>query len=105
MPATTTPVASYPTRYGRPVSPLSLGRKAKPTLKHRPAVWENMLGTVYARNAEGVTRYFDYKWAEACEFAGVDFTADNRVWRETRRGGADDPRVRQFVLYIPKESK
>jgi len=93
--------ATYPTRYGRPVNPLALGRKAKPTRRHRPAIWECMLGTVYARNADGDTRYFDYRWSDAAEFAGIDFDADNRTWRCDRRGGTDDPRPRQHVLYVP----
>jgi hypothetical protein len=93
---------TYPTFAGRPISPLRLGRKAKPTLKHRPAIWECMLGTVYARNADGETRYFDYRWEEAAQFAGLDFDADNRVWRNDRRGyTSDGPAYRQFVLYVP----
>lgn len=61
----------------------------KPTQKHRPAIWENMLGTVYARNAAGEVRYFDYKWNDARAFAGVDVEgADPRVWKTRDRVSA-----------------
>lgn len=59
-------------------NPLKLGRKAKPTKQHRPAVWECMLGTVYAFNGTEV-RYFDYRWDEAVAFAGP--LLDPRTWR------------------------
>jgi hypothetical protein len=55
----------------RPVNPMSLGRRMKPTQKHRPAVWECMLATVYAMNDAGEVRYFDYDWDAAVEWAGV----------------------------------
>ena len=45
--------------------------KAPPTKKHVPAIWECILGTVYARNAQGETRYFDYNHDEARAFAGL----------------------------------
>jgi len=95
----------YPTRFGRPINPLALGRKAKPTQKHREAIWENMLGTVYARSPKGETKYFDFDWAGAAKHAGVDLQADNRVWRSDRRtssGDTNSPRFRQQVLYVPK---
>lgn len=60
-------------------NPLRLGRKAKPTLKHRPAVWECMLGTVYARSPQGEVRYFDYRWEQAVEFA--ELGEDLRTFR------------------------
>ncbi len=60
------------------------GRKMRPTQKHRPALWENMLGTLYAMNVEGECKYFDYDHDAAIEFAGVDTkneTGDNRLFR------------------------
>ena len=45
--------------------------KAAPTKKHVPAIWECMLGTVYAQNAQGNTQYFDYEHELARAFAGV----------------------------------
>jgi hypothetical protein len=44
---------------------------APPTKSHVPAVWECMLGAVYARNAQGETRYFDYDYEAARAFAGL----------------------------------
>lgn len=56
-------------------------RKMKPTKQHRPAVWEAILGTVYAQNDEGKVRYFDYDWEAALRFAGVSEDRDPRVYR------------------------
>jgi len=47
-------------------------RKMKPTRGHRPALWENMLGTVRAMNDAGEVRYFDYNWDEAIAFSGAN---------------------------------
>ena len=46
--------------------------KAAPTKKHVPAIWECMLGTVYAMNTAGEARYFDYDYDAAKQWAGVD---------------------------------
>jgi len=54
-------------------------RKMKPTKKHRPAIWECILGTVYAMNPEGHKKYFDYDYEAAKEFAGL--TEDLRIWK------------------------
>jgi hypothetical protein len=76
-------------------------RKMKPTLKHRPAIWECMLATVYAMNDAGQTKYFDYDWDAAREFAGVDRPeADLRVYRAARSQG--EIRKGQKVLYIKR---
>jgi len=45
-------------------------KKAKPTRQHRQALWECMLGTVYACNAKGKVEYFDYDYAKAIAFIG-----------------------------------
>lgn len=90
----------------RPTHPFHGARKMKPTKKHRPAIWECMLGTVYARNPDGVTRYFDYDWDGAREFAGVDTPdADPRVARVPRPssgfyGSADGPVPGRLTLYV-----
>jgi hypothetical protein len=83
-------------------NPLTDGaRKMNPTKKHRIAMWENMLGTVYARNDAGETKYFDYDWAAAREFAGVDQAdRDPRVMRAPRNYGDGGPRKGQYVLYV-----
>lgn len=79
-------------------------RKMVPTKSHSPLVWENMLGTVYARNPSGKVEYFDYNWDAAHRFANVAGASDLRVSRhKTRSGRAYDgegsPRNRQMVLY------
>jgi hypothetical protein len=87
---------------------------AAPTRNHRPAVWECMLGTVYALNDAGECRYFDYDHAAALAFAGVDVKADNRSHRVTRllnfqyvKSGAieGNPNVGKLVLWVPKAVK
>lgn len=73
--------------------------KAAPTKKHVPAVWECMLGTVYAQNAQGNTQYFDYEHELARSFAGVDQEgADIRLARAKRRMTGIRPG--QLVLWI-----
>lgn len=89
--------------------------KMKPTRQHRPAVWENMLGTVYALDDKGECKYFDYDLKAALEFAGVDKKApDNRVYRVTRetnygyvRSGCSEanPRLGKLVLWVKKAPK
>lgn len=81
-------------------------RRMKPTEAHRPAIWENMLGTVYARNAAGEVRYCDYRYEEAFAFAGVRAEgADLRVYRYPYReyagpGVPASPRLGALVLYV-----
>jgi len=43
----------------------------EPTSKYRPAIWENMLGTVFAMNDARKIKYFGYRHDEAKAFAGV----------------------------------
>jgi len=54
-------------------------RKMKPTKKHRAAIWECALGTVFAVNPKGEIRYFDYDWDKAKEFA--ELGDDLRIYR------------------------
>lgn len=50
------------------------------TKSHVPLVWENMLGTVYARNPEtSHIKYFDYDYDAAHEYAQVHKATDLRV--------------------------
>lgn len=85
------------------------------TKRHRAAVWECMLGTVYAVNDAGECRYFDYNHAAALEFAGVTPERDPRAhkvrrednynWIKVRPKGTpcyDNPRVGKLVLWITK---
>ena len=84
-------------------------KNKKPTLKHRPALWENMLGTVYAMNDEGEVKYFDYDWDAAKEFAGIHWKRDPRVFKNGYRKGWSDyrhtrhARFEQQVLFILRE--
>lgn len=80
-----------------------------PTARHRPAVWENMLGTVYGLSDDGIVKYFDYDYEAALRYSGgSDPGRDQRVWRcaEERgwiRGGdATNPRKGQVVLWVLK---
>lgn len=59
--------------------PFDGATRRPPTNKHRPAIWECMLGTVYAMDDQGEVRYFDYRWDEARAFAGVSPDRDPRV--------------------------
>jgi hypothetical protein len=88
--------------------PFKGARKAKPTKQHRPVIWENMLGTVYAASPEGEVRYFDYRWDEAREFAGITTdTPDLRLARPKQVTpypvsyfrNSDGPRWNQLVLW------
>lgn len=83
-------------------NPFAGAVKKKPTLKHRHAIWECMLGTVYARNAAGEVKYFDYDWDGARAFAGVDTGTDLRLakWPAHTGGG---PRTGQLVLFVLRE--
>ena len=87
-------------------NPLTLGRKATPTRKHRPAIWECILGTVYAMNDAGEVRYFDYKWDDAVAFAGVTPERDPRTARAPQKmsvgGRGDSIRSSQNVLWVTK---
>jgi len=64
----------------RQAHPFTGGRKAKPTKRHKPVIWEGILGTVYAASPAGEVRYFDYNWDDARAFAEVDTEgADLRI--------------------------
>lgn len=92
--------------------PFDGARKMRPTQEHRPAVWEAMLGTVYAMNDSREIRAFDYDYEAARAFAGVDRDgADPRLARVKRRvrygrGNSPEmePREGQLVLWIRDES-
>lgn len=85
----------------------SKARRLQPTKAHRAAVWENMLGTIYAANPVGEVRYFDYDYAAAIAFVGK--VTDVRVarfhpYKTPARCHFDDatwqhPRYRQLVWF------
>ena len=86
-------------------------RKMRPTLNHRPAIWECMLGTVYAMNEEGVTEYFDYDWDDAKQHAGIPDKKDIRLFKNKRRvrwSNGDrydgDPEVGKLTLWVEKSA-
>lgn len=83
-------------------SPFSGAVKKKITKKHRPLIWENMLGTVYADNplSEEDPKYFDYDYEAARKYAGITDgkVTDLRLDRATRTR-TDGPRQGQLVLY------
>lgn len=84
------------------------------TNAHRPAIWECMLGTVYAMNDARVTKYFDYDHAAAIAYAGVTSERDPRLhkvrqqdnyrWHNEHNGEQilGSPRVGKLVLWITK---
>lgn len=82
--------------------------KKAPTKRHRAALWENMLGTVYAMNPAGEVRYFDYDYEEAVKFIGANITDvrvakfDRRTSPYGQRSGADyvTPRQKQVVWFV-----
>lgn len=84
-------------------------REMKPTMKHRPALWECMLGTVYAMNADREIEYFDYDWERAIEFAGLTQEgADVRKYRNKPpvhswgKNGERGPSPNQMVWWVRK---
>lgn len=97
---------------GKVSSPFAGGVKSKAiTRKHKPLVWENMLGTVYAANPAGISDYFDYDWDKARAYAELDKYTDLRIARNpgqynylpNDKDSYHHPRKGQFVLWgIPK---
>lgn len=82
-----------------------------PTRSHRPAIWENMLGTVFAMNDVGEVKYFDYNHEDAKRFAGAEEDdRDPRTWKVTISSDGRwrrDPgrtRFRQTVLFVRRHS-
>lgn len=79
----------------------------KPTSNHRPAIWENMLGTVFAMNDEGKIKYFDYKIEDAKEYANIKNKKDIRIFKNEKKirytnDEEKNPRINQTVLWVEK---
>lgn len=78
-------------------------RAMKPTQKHVPAIWGGILGTVNASDGKQ-TKYFDYDYDAAIEFAGITHDSDPRFYKFGGRysyPGVDGPlRHSQKVLWI-----
>lgn len=90
---------------GNLTSPFQGGKKTKSiTTRHVPLMWENMLGTVYARlpqaRTEDDTQYFDYNWIDARKYAQLDQCSDLRIVRCPKSYGEPEmPRKGQWVLW------
>lgn len=85
---------------GRTDSPYSGGvKKSSITRKHVPLIWENMLGTVYARNRQGEVMYFDYDYTAARIYAAVSNCSDLRLCRNPNRSCENYPRHKQWALW------
>lgn len=83
-------------------------KHSRVTAAHVPLVWENMLGTVYARSPKGEVKYFDYDWDAAHAHADVSKAQDLRIFRVPKAasttgykhgGGMDRPRRGQLALW------
>lgn len=86
------------------------GNYMKPTLNHRPAIWEMMLGTVHAMNDKGESKYFDYDYEAAKKFANVENKKDIRIFkcdggRRVEDCFAGSIRDKQMVLWVEKNTK
>jgi hypothetical protein len=68
------------------------------TQKHKPLLWENMLGTVYAVNPDREVKYFDYDWAAAHEYIQLDKYTDLRVCK-CKHSWAEWPRIGKWALF------
>jgi hypothetical protein len=79
--------------------------KKPPTSRHRTAVWECLLGTVYARNDAGEVKYFDYDYPAAMAFAGVTPERMPRVAKapyNTLTGARTSSGQKKVALFILK---
>lgn len=78
-------------------------KKSGITKKHKPLLWECMLGTVYAMDpaVKGLRRYFDYDYATARAYARVEQCSDLRLVKcpATHAGGVNGIRKGQWVLW------
>lgn len=69
------------------------------TQDHTPLLWENMLGTVYAkRHGDEEAEYFDYNWADAHAHIGLGDYTDLRVCK-VKYQYQGWPRVGKFALF------
>lgn len=87
-----------------------------PNRSHRPAIWENMLGTVYAMNDQFEVQYFDYDWDAAKKFAGLENKKDLRLFKHKKTDVRHDweakkdmwsheyPRKGKTVLWVEKNA-
>lgn len=89
------------------------GRKMKPTKRHRPAIWECILGAVFAMNENREVKYFDYDHEGAKEFGGINNSNDVRFYKYNKETGSlikdktpdsdnplDKPRWNKLVIWV-----
>jgi len=80
--------------------------RQRPTKNHKRALFTGVLGTAYGIKPDGTsTKYFDYDWDGAIEYAGIlnhGKYQDPRVSRETGAPNhlPDSPRIGQQVLWV-----
>jgi hypothetical protein len=82
-------------------------KRAKPTKNHRPAIWENMLGTVYAMDDNRKIKYFDYDYEAAKAYSNVAEKKDIRLAKVTEPLTWDgsshaNPRKGKLVIWVEK---
>lgn len=79
------------------------GKKMKPTKAHRLAMWECMLGTVYARDEQGAVAYFDYNYTAAAKHAGIEHAQDIRIFKVDASSNpciSEGPSMGQLGVFI-----
>jgi hypothetical protein len=71
-----------------------------PTKNHRPAIWENMLGSVYAQNDQGEIKYFHRDYEDAVAFSGASEPGrDPRLYR-MKASYQTGPRKGKLVYWV-----
>lgn len=85
-------------------------RLKSPTQKHRPAMWEGILGAVYAMNDKRVIKYFDFDYKGARAWCGIEGegrdprTARGQEYSWDTRGGTPDEGVptgrRVYICWV-----
>lgn len=78
--------------------------KRHPTQHHRPILTMGMLGTVYGISPKGDVRYFDYRWADALEFAEVSAVTPEEFRELDLRFGSPSRNVflRRYDMWHPE---
>lgn len=78
-------------------------KKSSYTKKHRPLVWEGMLGTVYAlKHGHEEPKYFHYDYEDAHKHAETENHTDLRV-AKVKDSYAGWPKKGRYALFgIPK---
>ena len=76
------------------------GKCMPPTKDHRPALWEAMLGTVFAMNDVGEVEAFDYDYDAAVRFSGaLEKDRDVRIARRRQSTRFCLPKEKETLDY------